>query len=115
MHETVIVSLSRTPIGSFQGVLTGQASTELGAVVIRAAVDRVGVGPSDEDELLMGQVVSAGVGQAPARQAAIGAGLATSVPCTTVNKVCGSGLKTVMLGRQAIALGEARVVVAGGM
>jgi acetyl-CoA C-acetyltransferase len=115
MDEIVIVGAARTPIGSFQGALASLPATRLGAVAIRAAVSRAALAPGDVDEVLMGQVVTAGAGQAPARQAALGAGLPASVPCTTVNKVCGSGLKAAMLGRQAIAAGDARVVVAGGM
>lgn len=115
MKEVVISSIARTPIGSFQGALSTVPAVELGATAIRAAVERSGIAPSEVDEVLMGQVLQAGVGQAPARQAALGAGLPNSVPCTTVNKVCGSGLKSVMLARQAIATGAAEVVIAGGM
>jgi acetyl-CoA C-acetyltransferase len=115
MQDVVIVAAARTPIGSFQGALSSLSATQLGAGTIKAAVERAGVPPADVSEVIMGQVLGAGAGQAPARQAAIHAGLPTSVPCTTINKVCGSGLKAVMLARQAIALGEADVVVAGGM
>jgi acetyl-CoA C-acetyltransferase len=114
-HETVIVSACRTPVGSFMGALSSLTAPQLGSIAIREALRRSGVDPKDVDEVIMGNVVSAGVGQAPARQAAIFAGLPTSVECMTVNKVCGSGLKAVMLGAQAIALGDARVVVSGGM
>ncbi|MGA9116635.1 MAG: thiolase family protein [Bacteroidota bacterium] len=115
MREVVITSACRTPIGSFRGSLSGLTATRLGAAAIRAAVERSGLTGSDVSEVLMGNVLGAGLGQAPARQAALGAGLPTSVPCTTVNKVCGSGLKAVMLGAQAVMLGDAEIVVAGGM
>ena len=115
MKEVVIASIARTPIGSFQGVLSSVPAVQLGATAIRAAVGRAGIEPDQIDEVIMGQVVTAGVGQAPARQAALGACLPNSVPCSTINKVCGSGLKSVMLARQAIATGAADVVVAGGM
>jgi acetyl-CoA C-acetyltransferase len=113
--ETVIVSAVRTPIGSFQGALSGVSATELGSIVIAEALGRAHLGKNDVDEVIMGNVLSAGLGQAPARQAALEAGLSRAVPCLTINKVCGSGLKAVMLGAQAIRLGEAQVVVAGGM
>ena len=115
MRDVVIVSGARTPIASFQGALSALSAPELGAVAIKAALERAGVDAADVSEVIMGEVLSAGVGQAPARQAAIKAGLPTSVPCMTINKVCGSGLKAVMLARQAIAAGDAEVVVAGGM
>ncbi len=111
----VICSSARTPLGAFQGAFTGVSATELGATAIRAAVARAGVRPEDVDEVLMGNVLPAGLGQAPARQAALGAGLPTSVPCTTISKVCGSGMKAVMQAHDAIATGSALVVVAGGM
>jgi acetyl-CoA C-acetyltransferase len=114
-REVVIVAGARTPIGSFQGALASIPAPRLGAAAIKAALERGGVKPEQVDEVYMGCVLQAGVGQAPARQAALFAGLPSSVPCTTVNKVCGSGLKSVMLGAQAIALGDAEVVVAGGM
>ncbi|RMH42199.1 MAG: acetyl-CoA C-acetyltransferase [Deltaproteobacteria bacterium] len=115
MREVVIVGGARTPIGSFLGALAPASATELGSTAIRAALDRAGVSADAVDEVYMGCVLPAGLGQAPARQAALGAGLPQGVPCTTVNKVCGSGLKTVLLGAQAIATGDADVVVAGGM
>ena len=115
MEDVVIVGACRTPIGSFRGSLSSLPAPQLGAVVIREAIRRAGVRPDDVDEVIMGNVLSAGVGQAPARQAAIFGGLPTSVECMTINKVCGSGLKAVMLAAQAIRLGDARVVVAGGM
>ncbi len=115
MREVVIVSGARTPIGSFQGALAGVKATALGSIAIRAALERGGVGANEIDEVLMGCVLPAGLGQAPARQAALGAGVTKETPCTTVNKVCGSGLKSVMMGAQAIATGDAEIVVAGGM
>ncbi|MBS1717244.1 MAG: thiolase family protein [Armatimonadetes bacterium] len=115
MEEVFIVSGMRTPIGSFQGALASFTAPQLGSIAIKAALEKAGVKPGDVDEVLFGQVLQAGVGQAPARQAALGAGLPTSVPCTTVNKVCGSGMKTVMMAAQAIKAGDANIVVAGGM
>ena len=115
MTKVVIVSAARTPIGSFMGGLSTVSATKLGATAIKGALDKINLDPSLVDEVLMGNVVQAGVGQAPARQAAIYAGLSNEVPCTTVNKVCSSGLKAVMQGAQAIASGDASVVVAGGM
>jgi len=115
MTEVVIVGAARTPIGAFLGGLAPLAAPKLGAIAIRAALERSGVPLDKIDEVYMGNVVQAGVGQAPARQAALGAGLPQSVPCTTVNKVCGSGLKSVMLASSQILAGEARCIVAGGM
>jgi acetyl-CoA C-acetyltransferase len=115
MREVVIVGAARTPIGSFQGELAALRAPELGKAAIQEALRRSGVPASDVSEVYMGCVLPAGVGQAPARQAAIFAGLPNTTPCTTVNKVCGSGLKAVMLAAQAIAAGDADVVVAGGM
>ncbi|HUI66215.1 MAG TPA: acetyl-CoA C-acetyltransferase [Bacteroidota bacterium] len=115
MNESVIVSACRTPVGSFRGALGALPAPRLGAVVIAEAVRRAGIEPTEVDEVIMGNVLQAGVGQAPARQAAIFAGLPTSVECMTVNKVCGSGLKAVMLAAQSIASGDAEVIVAGGM
>lgn len=115
MKEVVIVSAVRTPIGSFGGVLSTLTATELGAAAIKGALSRAGVGPEQVDEVYMGNVVSANVGQAPAKQAALKAGLPASVPCTTINKVCASGTKAIMLAAQAIQLGQASVLVAGGM
>ncbi|MBX7154300.1 MAG: acetyl-CoA C-acetyltransferase [Bacteriodetes bacterium] len=109
-----IISAARTPIGAFMGSLSGFSAPQLGAVAIKAAVERAGVNPADVSEVIMGNVLTAGVGQAPARQAALGAGLPDSVPCMTINKVCGSGLKAVMLADQAIRCGDAEIVVAGG-
>ena len=115
MTEVVIVGAARTPIGAFLGGLAPLAAPKLGAIAIRAALERSGISDDKIDEVYMGNVVQAGVGQAPARQAALGAGLPQSVPCTTVNKVCGSGLKSVMLASSQILAGEARCIVAGGM
>jgi acetyl-CoA C-acetyltransferase len=115
MKKAVIVSAARTPIGSFNGVLSSVSATRLGSIAIREVVSRIVLRPEEVDEVIMGNVLSAGLGQAPARQASLGAGLPQSVGCTTVNKMCGSGLKAVMLAAQAIASGDAEVVVAGGM
>lgn len=115
MRDVVITSGCRTPIGGFRGALSGLAAPRLGAITIREAIRRSQIGPEVVDEVIMGNVISAGVGQAPARQAAMFAGLPTSVECMTVNKVCGSGLKAVMLAAQAIMVGDADVIVAGGM
>ena len=114
MRDVVIVGAARTAIGSFQGVFAQVAAPELGKVAIRAAIERAGVAPDAVQEAYLGCVLPAGVGQAPARQAVLGAGLPPSVPATTVNKVCGSGLKAVLLGAQSIQSGDAEVVVAGG-
>jgi len=113
--EVVIVSAARTPIGSFMGSLSSVPATKLGAIAIKGALDKINLKPDLVEEVLMGNVVQAGNGQAPARQAALGAGIPHSVPCTTVNKVCASGMKAVMQAAQAIRLGDASVVVAGGM
>lgn len=110
-----IVGAARTPMGGFQGELTGATASELGAAAIRAALERAGVEATSVDEVLMGCVLPAGQGQAPARQASFGAGLPKDVPCTTVNKMCGSGMKTVMMGMDSLRAGEGSVVVAGGM
>ncbi|MDD2822170.1 MAG: acetyl-CoA C-acyltransferase [Flavobacterium sp.] len=114
-RRIVIVSAVRTPIGSFMGGLSTVSAPRLGAVAIKGALDKINLDPNLVDEVFMGNVVQAGVGQAPARQAAIFAGLSNSVACTTVNKVCASGMKSVMLGAQAILCGDAEIVVAGGM
>lgn len=115
MKEVVIVSVARTPIGSFMGSLSTITAPKLGAIAIKGAIDKINLSPDEIDEVLMGNVVQAGTGQAPARQAAIFAGIPDSVPCTTVNKVCASGMKAVMQAAQSIALGDTSVVVAGGM
>jgi acetyl-CoA C-acetyltransferase len=114
-RDAYIVSACRTAIGEFLGGLSSMTAPQLGAVAVREAVQRAGIDPKQVDEVLMGNVVQAGVGQAPARQAAIHGGIPDSVPATTVNKVCGSGLKAVMLAAQAIRAGDADVIVAGGM
>jgi acetyl-CoA C-acetyltransferase len=114
-RDVVIVGAARTPIGSFQGSLAKVTAPQLGAIAIKAALERAGVSPDQVSETIMGCVLQAGVGQAPARQAAIFAGIPESVPAVTLNKVCGSGMKAVIAGAQAIALGDAEVVVAGGM
>jgi acetyl-CoA C-acetyltransferase len=115
MKEVVIVSVARTPIGSFMGSLSSIPATKLGAIAIKGALDKINLKPAMVEEVYMGNVVSAGLGQAPARQAAIFAGIPDTVPCTTVNKVCSSGMKSIMLAAQTIALGDAAIVVAGGM
>jgi acetyl-CoA C-acetyltransferase len=115
MKEVVIVSVARTPIGSFMGSLSSIPATKLGAIAIKGALTKINLSPEMVDEVYMGNVVSAGLGQAPARQAAIYAGVPDTVPCTTVNKVCASGMKAIMLAAQSIALGDATIVVAGGM
>jgi acetyl-CoA C-acetyltransferase len=115
MRRAVIVSAARTPVGSFSGLLSSIPATRLGSIAISGALKAVQLNGEEVDEVIMGNVLSAGLGQAPARQASLGAGLPKSVGCTTVNKVCGSGLKAVMLANQAIVAGDAEVVVAGGM
>ncbi|WP_300023233.1 acetyl-CoA C-acyltransferase [uncultured Maribacter sp.] len=115
MKEVVIVSAVRTPIGSFMGGLSTVTAPKLGAIAIEGALKKINLSPTLVDEVIMGNVVQAGTGQAPARQAAIYAGIPNTVPCTTINKVCASGMKSVMQGAQAIALGDADVVIAGGM
>ncbi|MDQ2855459.1 MAG: acetyl-CoA C-acetyltransferase [Acidobacteriota bacterium] len=115
MRDVVIISAVRTPVGKFLGSLKGFKATELGAIVVRESVRRAGVAPEDVDEVIMGCVVQAGLGQNPARQAALRGGLLPAVSAVTVNKVCGSGLKSVMMAAQGIQLGDTDVVVAGGM
>ncbi len=115
MQEVFIVSAVRTPIAGFQGAFASKSATELGAVVVREAVQRAGIAPEDVQECIMGNVLSAGLGQAPARQAAIFGGLPVSVEALTINKMCGSGLKAIMLASQAIAIGDMHIGVAGGM
>ncbi len=115
MKEVYIASAVRTPIGSFGGKLSGFSATQLGTFAIKGALKKSGVDANEVNEVFMGNVMSANLGQAPARQAAIGAGIGDNVPCTTVNKVCSSGMKSVMLGAQTIMLGINDVVVAGGM
>ena len=113
--DVVIVSAVRTPVGSFLSALSGFTAPQLGSIVIKEAVRRAGIKNEEVDEVIMGNVLAAGEGQAPARQAALGSELPVSVECMTINKVCGSGLKSVMLGAQAIMLGDAEIIVAGGM
>ena len=112
--EIVIVGFARTPIGSFQGALSSLTAPKLGAHAIKAALERSGVKPEQVSEVIMGNVLTAGIGQAPARQAMIYAGIPNSIPALTINKVCGSGMKAIMLGVQSILTGESEVVVAGG-
>lgn len=113
--DVVIVAAKRTPIGAFQGALSGASAVQLGVAAVKAAVDVSGVAGDDVDRVLMGCVLPAGLGQAPARQAARGAGLPDGVPCSTVNKMCGSGMETIIMGHDAIKAGSAGVVVAGGL
>ena len=115
MKEVYVVSAVRTPMGSFMGAFSNIPATQLGSIAIRAAVERASIEVSAVDEVFMGNVLQAGVGQAPARQAALGAGLGHHVPCTTVNKVCASGMKAIMLGAQSILAGDNHLVVVGGM
>jgi acetyl-CoA C-acetyltransferase len=115
LNEAVIISAARTPVGKFLGSLKGFSAPELGAIVVRESVKRAGIKPEDVDEVIMGCVIQAGLGQNPARQAALRGGLSPSVAAVTVNKVCGSGLKAVMMAAQAVKLGDSEMVVAGGM
>ena len=115
LNQVVIVSAKRTPLGKFMGGLSTVPAPRLGAIAIQGAIDDIGLDVSEIDEVFMGNVLQAGVGQSPARQAAIFSGIPDTVPCTTVNKVCSSGMKTIMMAAQAIALGDAEVVIAGGM
>lgn len=115
MKEVYIVSAVRTPLGSFGGKLAGLTAIELGSIAIKGALTKAGLDPKEVEEVIMGNVISANLGQAPARQAAIGAGIGYNVPCTTVNKVCSSGMKAVMFAAQSIMTGQNDIVVAGGM
>jgi acetyl-CoA C-acetyltransferase len=115
MTKAVILSGARTPVGVFMGGLAELTAPQLGSAAIKAALERSGVSPNEVSEVLMGCVLTGGMGQAPARQASLGAGIPNTVPCTTVNKVCGSGMKTIMLGTQSIMTGDSTIVVAGGM
>ena len=115
LKDVVIVSAKRTPIGSFQGVFSNLSASKLGALVIQSLIEETNIEPRSINEVIMGNVLSAGQGQAPARQAALGAGLPNSVECLTINKMCGSGLKAVMLASQAIQAGDAEIIIAGGM
>ena len=115
LNEAVIISAARTPVGKFLGSLKGFKATDLGAMVVRESVKRAGIKPEDVDEVIMGCVIQAGLGQNPARQAALNGGLPSTVAAVTVNKVCGSGLKAVMMAAQGVQLGDSEMVVAGGM
>ena len=115
MNDVVIVSAVRTPIGSFRSSLASFPASKLGSIAIQEAVKRAAIRPEDVQEVYMGNVVTAGSGQAPARQATLGAGLPISTPCTTVNKVCASGMKAIMMASQSLAIGSQEVMVAGGM
>ena len=115
MKEVYIISAVRTALGSFGGVLSSLSATQLGSAAIKGALEKAGVNAGEVEEVFMGNVCSANLGQAPARQAALGAGIGQNVPCTTVNKVCSSGMKSIMFGAQSIMLGQADVIVAGGM
>ena len=115
LKKVVILSAKRTPVGAFQGRISSVPAHQLGASVIQAVLEETGIDSSMIDEIIMGNVLSAGLGQAPARQAALGAGLPNSVECLTINKMCGSGLKAVMLAAQAIQTGDADIIIAGGM
>ena len=115
LNEAVIISAARTPVGKFLGSLKGFSATQLGAIAVRESVKRAGIKPEDVDEVIMGCVIQAGLGQNPARQAALNGGIPSTVSAVTVNKVCGSGLKAVMMAAQGVQLGDAEIVVAGGM
>ncbi len=115
MKNIVVLSAARTPVGSFLGKLSSLSAPALGSTAIRAALDRAGVKPSDVEQVIMGNILQAGIGQAPARQASLGAGIPDSVPCITLNKVCGSGMRAVMDASNAIQAGEYELAVAGGM
>ena len=116
MSKTIFIAgVARTPLGSLNGTLASLTAPQLGAIAIKAALERAGISPEKVNEVFMGNVVSAGIGQAPAQQASIYAGLPTNIPCTTVNKVCASGMKAIMLGAQSIMNGDNEIVVAGGM
>jgi len=115
MKEVVIVSYSRTPMGSFGGALSSVSATKLGSIAIKGAMDKINLDPNTVNEVYMGNVISSGLGQAPAKQAAIFAGISDKTPCTTINKVCSSGMKAVMIGAQSIQTGENNIVIVGGM
>src|SRR6476661_1937599 len=115
IKQAVIISAVRTPVGKFLGALKSFKATDLGAIVVREVVKRAGCKPEDVDEVIMGCVIQAGLGQNPARQAALRGGLPSTVAAVTVNKVCGSGLKAVMMAGQGVQLGDSEMVVAGGM
>ncbi len=115
MKEVVIVSYARTPIGSFGGALSSVSATQLGSIAIKGAIDKININTDQIDEVYMGNVISSGLGQAPAKQAAINAGISQNTPCTTINKVCSSGMKAIMIAAQSITIGDNDIVVAGGM
>ena len=115
MKKVVIVSYSRTPMGSFGGSLSNVSATKLGSIAIKGAMDKINLDPNIIDEVYMGNVISSGLGQAPAKQAALFAGINNNTPCTTINKVCSSGMKAVMIGAQSIQAGDNDIVIAGGM
>ena len=115
MKEVVIISAVRTPIGSFGGCFSNISATLLGSIAIKGALEKINLSPEKVDEVYMGNVLQANLGQAPARQAAIAAGISQEVPCTTINKVCSSGMKSIMLAAQSIICGDNDVVIAGGM
>lgn len=115
MKEVVIVSMARTPIGAFGGSLAKASAVDLGITAVKGAIERAGIEPEQVQEVYLGNVLQANVGQAPAKQVALGAGLSTNTPCTTVNKVCASGMKAIMMAAQSITLGEQEIIVAGGM
>lgn len=115
MEQAVIVAGCRTPIGSFGGALSSLSAPQLGSIAVREALLRAGIAAADVEEVILGCVLTGGMGQAPARQAALGGGVPTSVPCLTINKVCGSGMKAVMLADRAIRAGDLKIAVAGGM
>lgn len=114
IRDTYIVAAKRTPIGAFMGKLSGFQASDLGGVAIRGALESIKLNPNEVDEVILGNVLGAGQGQAPARQASLKGGIGINVPCTTINKVCSSGLKSIVFGAQSIALGENNTVVAGG-
>lgn len=114
MERVVLVAATRTPVGSFQGALSSLTAPKLGSVVIKSVLEKAGINSNEIEEVIFGEVLTAGVGQAPARQAALGAGLNNSTPCTTINKVCGSGLKAVMMASDSIRLGQIKIAIAGG-
>src|SRR6202046_4479678 len=114
MTDIVIVSAARTPVGSFNGAFASVPAHELGRIAIKAAVERAGIQPGDVDEVVMGQVLQAGAGQGPARQAAVNAGIPVESPAWSLNQLCGSGLRAVALAAQQVAQGDSRIVVAGG-
>ena len=114
MKEVVIVSYARTPMGSFGGTLSSVTATQLGSIAIKGAINKININADQIDEVYMGNVISSGLGQAPAKQAATYAGISQKTPCTTINKVCSSGMKAIMIAAQSISIGDNDIVVAGG-